>query len=174
MPNRWCNSAEIRRKQIESGLDITFNEVFVPIFVKRISSLKPKRVLEVGAGTGHLSKVLSQLNYEITAIEPSKGMYSVATEVLSNSSVELINCSSFDLVQKSKFDVVFSHLVAHVVDDLELFFNSIIPHLDFCSHFIFSIPHPCFYNSYKKLFGLEYNYMKPILKNISFTPLSLQ
>ena len=54
MPNRWCDSAELRRSQIESGLDLTFNEVFKPIFVEKISSLNPARILEVGAGTGHL------------------------------------------------------------------------------------------------------------------------
>lgn len=36
-------------------------------------------------------------------------------------------------------------------------------------HFIFSIPHPCFYNEYKGFFGDEYNYMTPMTKDVSFT-----
>ncbi len=169
MPHRWCDSAELRRKQIESGIDLTFNDVFKPLITTRVASLNPKRILEVGAGTGHLSKELSKNKCEITAIEPSKGMYVVANEVLSTTNVILKNCTSFELNKTEVFDVAFSHLVAHVVDDLSAFFQSIGKHLDTGSHFIFSIPHPCFYNSYKNLFGEEYSYMKSITKNISFS-----
>lgn len=169
MPHRWCNSASLRRDQIESGADLTFNEVFKPLIVNRVSRLLPKNVLEVGAGTGHISKELSNLGFSITAIEPSKGMYDVAQEVLSNSNVNLVNCTSFELKKESLYDVAFSHLVAHVVDDLPNFFQSIGEHLIKGGHFIFSIPHPCFYNDYKGFFGDEYNYMTPMTKNVSFT-----
>jgi len=168
MPHRWCNSAKLRRRQIESDLDLTFNEVFKPIFIKRISALNPNRILEVGAGTGHLSKEISLLGFKITAIEPSKGMHEVAKDVLKDNKVNLINCSSFNLPNLEDFDLAFSHMVAHVVDDLEGFFTSIAKHLDNGAHFIFSIPHPCFYNDYKKFFGSEYNYMQASKKEVSF------
>lgn len=169
MPHRWCNSALLRRDQIESGADLTFNEVFKPLIVSRIIGLSPHSVLEVGAGTGHISKDLSALGFSVTAIEPSKGMYDVAQEVLSGSNVNLINCTSFELRKESLYDLSFSHLVAHVVDDLSGFFKSIGVHLVKGGHFIFSIPHPCFYNNYKKFFGDEYNYMVPMTRNVSFT-----
>lgn len=169
MPHRWCNSARIRREQIESGVDLTFNEVFKPLMINRVSNLSPKKILEIGAGTGHLSKELSNLGFSVTAIEPSLGMYHVAQEVLEKTSVKLINSTSFGLDKQSLFDVSFSHLVAHVVDDLISFFESVGKHLETGGHFIFSIPHPCFYNEYKKFFGDEYNYMIPMSKNVSFT-----
>lgn len=169
MPHRWCDSAKIRRWHIESGLDLTFNEVFKPLFIERISALKPVHLLEIGAGTGHLSKELSLLGFKVTAIEPSSGMYAVATDVLLNSQVKLIKCTSSNLEMSAIFDVAFSHLVAHVVDDLFEFFSSIVKHLNIGGHFIFSIPHPCFYNDYKKFFGSEYNYMQPIDKDVSFS-----
>ena len=169
MPHRWCDSAELRRNQIESGLDITFNEVFKPLFVSRVSALKPNKILEVGAGTGHLSRELEKNGCQITAIEPSKGMFDVAADVLKGGHVNLINCSSYDLPETSKFDVAFSHMVAHAVNDISQFFLSIVRHLECGAHFIFSIPHPCFYNNYKRLFGVEYNYMAQITKEISFS-----
>lgn len=169
MPHRWCNSALLRRDQIESGADLTFNEVFKPLIVNRVTRLLPESVLEVGAGTGHISKELSSFGFSITAIEPSKGMYDVAQEVLSNSNVNLINCTSFELKKENLYDVAFSHLVAHVVDDLPNFFKSIGEHLIKGGHFIFSIPHPCFYNEYKGFFGAEYNYMTAMTKDVSFT-----
>ena len=169
MPHRWCNSAKIRREQIESGVDLTFNEVFKPLMVDRVSNLSPKKILEIGAGTGHLSKELFNLGFSVTAIEPSLGMYHVAQEVLKKTSVKLINSTSFELDKQCLYDVSFSHLVAHVVDDLIIFFKSVGKHLGTGGHFIFSIPHPCFYNEYKKFFGEEYNYMIPMTKNVSFT-----
>jgi SAM-dependent methyltransferase len=168
MPHRWCNSSNLRREQIESGLDLTFNEVFKPAFIDRITALEPEKLLEIGAGTGHLSKEMFDLGFNVTAIEPSEGMYNVAADVLSQTEVNLRNCTSFELGSNVLFDVAFSHLVAHVVDDLYKFLESIAQHVVSGGHFIFSIPHPCFYNSYKMFFGSEYNYMEPIMKNVSF------
>lgn len=169
MSHRWCNSAQIRRAQIESGADLTFNEVFKPLLISRIQALAPINVLEVGAGTGHISNELFKLGFSVTAIEPSLGMYEVAQDVLSSTDVSLVNCTSFELGQDKVYDVALSHLVAHVVDDLSGFFVSVGQHLNTNGHFIFSIPHPCFYNEYKGFFGDEYNYMVPMKKNISFT-----
>jgi SAM-dependent methyltransferase len=169
MPHRWCNSAKIRREQIESGADLTFNEVFKPLLVSRIQNLRPSSILEVGAGTGHISNELFKLGFSVTAIEPSMGMYKVAQDVLSSTDVSLVNCTSFELELDAYYEVAFSHLVAHVVDDLSSFFESIGQHLEKNGHFIFSIPHPCFYNEYKGFFGDEYNYMVPMIKNVSFT-----
>ncbi len=169
MPHRWCDSANIRRSQIESGIDITFNDIFKPLILKLISDLSPKTILEIGSGTGHLSKELSLLGYSVTAIEPSPGMYKVAKEVLDQTRVKLINSTSYELEKQNLYDVSFSHLVTHVVDDLISFFKSVSDHLQTGGHYIFSIPHPCFYNEYKKLFGEEYNYMTSISKNVSFT-----
>ncbi len=125
--------------------------------------------MEVGAGTGHISKELSELGFSVTAIEPSAGMYGVAKDVLSLTDVRLLNCTSLELEKNELYEVAFSHLVAHVVDDLNKFFESVGQHLKATSHFIFSIPHPCFYNEYKGFFGDEYNYMTPMTKNVSFT-----
>ena len=169
MPNRWNDAARTRRSQIESGLDLTFNEVFKPFFVDRIVALSPTYLLEIGAGTGHLSKELSKLNISITAIEPSTGMYDVAKDVLAGSVVELINCTSNELGQVRLYDVIISHLVAHSVEDLKLFFESISRQLGEDGVFLFSIPHPCFYNEYKGFFGDEYRYMTTASKEISLT-----
>lgn len=169
MPHRWCSSAELRRKQIESGIDVTFIDVFTPLFVEWVCSLNPTRVVEVGAGTGHLSKALATQPFSLTAIEPSPGMCKVASEVLSGEEVALLNCSSFDLASDELFDVAFSHLVAHVVEDLDHFLASVGAHLPVGGHLVFSIPHPCFYNAYKNFFGHEYNYMTPMTKMVSFS-----
>lgn len=169
MPDKWCDAAKIRREQIESGIDLTFNEVFRPFLVDLIKKFSPSEILEVGAGTGHLSKDLFEEGFTVTAIEPSLGMYKVAQEVLSSTEVALLNCASYELEKNEKYDLAFSHLVAHVVDDLSGFFHSIGEQLSRNGRFIFTIPHPCFYNEYKGFFGNEYNYMSQLTKSVSFT-----
>ena len=168
MPHRWSDSAKLRQRQIESGLDITFQHIFKPLILHRLRTLRPRSVIEIGAGTGHLSKAVSDDGVAVTAIEPSPGMFSVAQDVLAGSSVQLLNCQSFDLAPTISFDAAISHLVAHVVDDLVGFFRSIAVHLGAGGHLLITIPHPCFFNDYKKLFDREYSYMVPASKEISF------
>lgn len=168
MPNSWCNVAQIRREQIEQGIDITFNKVFKPYFIEIISKLSPNNILEIGSGTGHLSKELDSLGFDITAIEPSEKMYAISKEVLATSNVKLELCSSFSFESDISYSLALSHLVAHTVPDLSAFYNSAIKHLTKNGMFIFSIPHPCFYNEYKKIFHNEYKYMNCIHKKISF------
>ncbi|STX28464.1 methyltransferase [Legionella beliardensis] len=170
MPRRWNNAANLRKRQIESGLDITFSCIFMPIFVKLIKEAKPHKVLEIGAGTGHISKELSKFDFEIVALEPSDGMYKVANQVLLDSGVSLLRSQIEDLDSSKKFEVIFSHMVAHVIDNIDEFFKNISMHLYPNSTFIFSIPHPCFYNSYKKILDDNtYNYMNEISQEISFS-----
>lgn len=166
---RWCDVAELRRRQIESGVDVTFVDVFLPMFIDCIRRLNPKRVIEIGCGTGHLSKSLAKGNFSITAIEPSPGMHAVASDVLNGVNVDLIRCSSFEIPPRPTFDLAFSHLVAHVVNDLKGFLLSVASQLELGGYFMFSIPHPCFYNSYKGLFGDEYSYMAELNKMVTFT-----
>ena len=168
MPHRWSDAAELRRHQIESGLDLTFNHVFKPLLLHRLTELRTGSIIEIGAGTGHLSKAFDEYGFQVTAIEPSPGMFSVAQDVLRNSSVELINCESYALPVDRFFDASVSHLVAHVVEDLTEFFTSVYRHLKLNGHFLLTIPHPCFFNDYKSIFDETYSYMQPQSKDISF------
>lgn len=167
---RWCSQAELRSKQIESGLDLTFSEVFLPIYLGKVRGLRPHSLLEVGSGTGHLSLALKGEVPNLTSIEPSQGMFQKAVQVLEGSGVKLMNCTAQDLPKSGTYDMVISHLVAHVVHDLRGFLASIREVLEKGGVFVFSVPHPCFYNEYKRLFALgEYQYMTEQFKEISFS-----
>ncbi|MGE8227074.1 MAG: class I SAM-dependent methyltransferase [Stenotrophomonas sp.] len=168
MPARWNEVAGIRRRQIESGVDITHNEVFKPVFVEFVKEFRPKNALEVGAGTGHFSIAVREYAENLTAIEPSAGMHAIATEVLSGTDVNLKNLAISDLPHGAQYDLAFSHLVAHCVDDFGGFIAAISDRLLPKGLFLFSIPHPCFYNDYKKFFGDDYRYTKQIFKEVSF------
>jgi len=97
-------------------------------------------------------------------------MYAVAQKVLRRKRVRLLKCSIQDYKSDTCFDMLISHMCAQAVEDLDLFLKAVVSHMHKTSVFVFAIPHPCFYNSYKSLFPPdEYDYMRDIRKMISFT-----
>lgn len=170
MPERWNEIATIRRRQIESGIDLTFSKVFLPYYINLVVQHSPNSLLEVGCGTGHLSAALSEYVPAITSLEPSSGMHVTASDVLSNKSVSLLNITIQDYKANTCYDIIVSHMCMQVIDDLSSVLISISAHMDENSLFVFAIPHPCFYNDYKQFFKPEeYHYMHESRKVISFT-----
>lgn len=172
MPENWDALAETRRRQIEEGSDITFCKVMLPYFTS-IARRRPfKRILEVGAGTGHLSKSLASNENEVVAIEPSDGMHKIASSTISGSSVKLLKLKAEELGTLGQFDLILSHLCLQTVAEPLRFLSSITGALSPAegSTFVCSIPHPCFYNDYKHFFSEKsYSYMSPSFKKIDLT-----
>jgi SAM-dependent methyltransferase len=170
MPKRWDDFASIRRAQIESGKDLTFSKVFLPYYIALVKDLCPKSLIEVGCGTGHLSARLSKHLNTVVAIEPSEGMHAIAKQVIEGSSVQLFHLRAEEYSNTYTFDLIISHMVIQLVDNLELFVESVTKFMGNHSYFVFAIPHPCFYNEYKKFFDpSEYHYIKEHAKNVSFS-----
>lgn len=160
MPHRWDNAGKIRKQQIENRLDITFSYIFVPIYINVIKEINPTSIIEIGAGTGHLARELVNYCNNYFAIEPSKGMLEAAREVLKNKNVELLDCKIEDFVCDKTFDFVFSHLCAHAMEDIDILYQKMHNLLNMNGKWLFSIPHPCFYNEYKKMISDNYCYME--------------
>lgn len=170
MPKRWDDFASIRQVQIESGMDLTFSKVFLPYYINLVKELCPESLMEVGCGTGHLSANLINHVNTAVAIEPSEGMYAIAKQVIEGSDVQLYRLRVEDYRSTQPFDLIVSHMVLQLADNLELFIKSVAQLMGNQSYFVFTIPHPCFYNDYKKFFTpSEYHYMKELTKNVSFS-----
>jgi SAM-dependent methyltransferase len=170
MPNRWDDYAEIRRIQIESGRDLTFSQIFLPYYLNLVKRLHPVSLLEIGCGTGHLSAALSSHVGTTIALEPSTGMFTVAKRVLQKSNVQLLRLRVEEYRGQNTFDLVISHMCLQLVENIEGFVSSVHALMETDSHFVFAIPHPCFYNEYKRFFlPSEYHYMRELTKNVSFT-----
>jgi len=170
MPNRWDDFAETRKIQIELGKDLTFSQVFLPYYLNLVKQLHPVSLLEVGCGTGHLSAALSSHVKTTVAIEPSAGMHAVAKSVLQKNNVQLFRLRAEEYRGQNIFDLVISHMCLQLVDNIEDFVSSVCTLMGTDSHFVFAIPHPCFYNEYKHFFQpSEYHYMRALTKTVSFT-----
>lgn len=167
----WCKLSAIRKKQIESQYDITFTKVFCPIYLEKLSNINNKKIMEIGCGTGHLAKeLLDNLEFKnYIALESSLGMYEQAEKILKPYQNVNLKYGFIKDLEKSSVNIVLSHLVFHVVDDLNSLLAEMFQYMEERSQLIFSIPHPCFYNEYKEIFNDdEYLYIEEIKKDTIF------
>lgn len=171
MPSRWDENARVRGTQIESGLDLTFSKVFVPFFANALRRRKPKTVLEVGGGTGHLARELVGIVEKYVVIEPSAGMYSVARKTLEGVDVELHNESVENLPKlKRQFDLALSHLCIQAVSDMDAFLEGLASALTADGMYLLTLPHPAFYNEYKGFFpSNSFRYMEEQAAIVNFS-----
>lgn len=160
MEQGWNSAANVRKVQIEKGIDLTFTKVFVPYFKSFVIKARPKYILEIGSGTGHMAKEIQSYCEYYEGIEPAEEMVNVSNLILSQTKVQILNCSIDEYYSERRFDFIFSHLCAHVIDDFDSFLDKIYNYLDEYGIWKFSIPHPCFYNEYKQVFDSDFNYMK--------------
>jgi len=168
MPDRWCAVAELRKSQIESGLDITFSHVMEPYFLSLAEKLNPAYILEVGAGTGHLAKSLCKYG-DIDALEPSSEMYSVARSILQNKSIALYHTDLQSFKSDKRYELIISNMCIQTIESFEGLLGHVHNRLSEAGTFTFTIPHPCFYNDYKGFFTEEdFVYMDNKFKEVSF------
>jgi SAM-dependent methyltransferase len=170
MCSKWDSAAGLRRSQIEGGLDLTFSKVFVPAYCSMFNFLRPSSVLEVGSGTGHLALELSRLTDRYVGLEPSTGMITHAREVLEGRNVMLVHSSIENFMTEERFDLVLSHLCLQTVGNYLDFLSAAAKLLAKGGIFLISIPHPAFFNDYKKIFPNEtFSYMEERHKTIDFS-----
>jgi len=144
--------------------------VFVPYYEHLVTEINPQTILEVGGGTGHLAKALCEVPEIYMMIEPSLGMYKVATEVLDGKKVTLHNCAMESFCNEMLFELVISHMCIHSVSNIAEFCKAISRRLTVAGMFLMSLPHPAFYNDYKKFFlPEEFRYVNEQVKDVNFS-----
>jgi SAM-dependent methyltransferase len=169
MPTEWDGVASLRRKQIESGADLTFSKVFIPLYRNLLASLGADSILEVGVGTGHLAAELRDLTSRYVGLEPSKGMFLEAKDVLQGRQVELVETSLEDWKSTTRFDLILTHMCLQTVDNHQRFIESMASLLNHGGAFLITIPHPAFFNEYKKVIPqISYSYMREQGTTIDF------
>ena len=90
---------------------------------EEIINLDPKKILEVGTGSGSMSIFLSHIGYDVTAIDNNKKILENAKKLSEklNGKVSFVYCNAFKLSEtfnRNEFDVVFSQgFFEHFNDD---------------------------------------------------------
>lgn len=104
-------------------------------FIKN-SSCTPGSLLEIGAGTGFLSKCLSEAGWAVTSIEPGKGYQ----EQWNRHGVKVINDFFPSQKIKGKFDAVVFYTVLEHIKDTKAFLTNVRSHLKPGGRIFLSVP----------------------------------
>lgn len=147
--NEWDKFAKDRSRQIRTGLDISFNNVLLPNIKNEIQKYDTTNVLDVGCGTGEITKEILKISKHIDAIDPSRVSIELAKEIC------LENIAFYDTcIEKfntdSVYTLIYSNMVLMNIENLD----NVIPKINhlLCKNgiFVFTIIHPCFWSIYKK------------------------
>lgn len=154
----WDNIAQHRFVQISSGKDASFTYVNLPWFVDAIKRFSPRKVIDLGCGTGILTDQVSRINgiEECLGIDISTKSISIAEEHFASDQTSFKSLSIEDLPEqysKYPFDLAFSNLTFHTVITLNDCLAATRRILKPQGVFIFSILHPAFWPIYSGYFA---------------------
>lgn len=151
MNDVWNKLASLHYQQLNSGKDLTFHRVFLPAIINILqmdSKFDSYYVLDAGCGTGYLTNLVSKYAHKIVGIDSSAAAIEIAKQHERGNnkiSFELTAIREYTEPHKNQFDFVISHLVLHVIENLDSTLKSISGCIKKSGGFLFSIPHPCFW-----------------------------
>ena len=104
---------------------------FIEDFIEEIiGESKPKKILEVGCGTGNYTKILVDRGYEVTAVDVSEDMLKLASE---KCDCEVIKGDIRDITLNEKFDtcIAMFAVMGYITENTDIIkaLNNIYKHL---------------------------------------------
>jgi ubiquinone/menaquinone biosynthesis C-methylase UbiE len=114
--------------------------------IKELEISKGSTVLDLGCGTGYLTKVLSESvgpQGKVVAVDPDGDRLAIAIAKYPSSNIEYIQVDD-KTFPPGEYDVIFSNLVIHWIDDKEALFNRVYANLRPGGCFVFCTPNDCY------------------------------
>ncbi|SKA89140.1 Methyltransferase domain-containing protein [Caloramator quimbayensis] len=145
--NQYIELSGIYDKMIDIDYDkwIFFVESY---FENKGMSLKQKNVLELGCGTGNMTLRLKERGADVTALDLSSDMLSIAQEKLrlKRYKINFINQDMRDFNINKKYDYVFSFCDGYnyIIEENDIIesFKRVYNHLSSYGYFMFDISTP--------------------------------
>jgi trans-aconitate methyltransferase len=153
----WNDIAEERHQQIISGDDISLTRLLLPKFIDIIEAHpnhSKLRAIEIGCGSGYLTKELSTLFAEIIGIDPSEKSTEIASNYLAkirNTIIYTTDLEKYALENQARHEFAISNMVFQCIEDLPASLSAVHAILVNEGFFTFSIPHPKYWPKYKLL-----------------------
>ncbi len=85
--------------------------------IKLLSPKPGERILDLGCGTGHLTKVIADYGADVTGIDSSAEMIKQATQKYPSINFKKMDATDFSFTEK--FDAIFSNAVLHWIPEKE-------------------------------------------------------
>ena len=107
--------------------------------IEKLQFSKGMRVLDLGCGTGNLTKMLSErvgLEGRIIAVDPDKERLQIARENYSASNIEYIEADD-KTFPEGQYDLVFANTVIHWIQDKRALFEKVYKNLKIGGQFAF-------------------------------------
>ena len=153
----WDNFAFTRHKQLLSGKDISFIYVLVPIILKLIGNIPSKGIIDVGCGSGVLTKILGKSGKQVIGIDPSRKSIALARKLCKDfPNISFVESYAEDFHSSSNFDLAVSNMVFMDAVNISAIFNNISAILSDNGYLLFTITHPCFWPIYWNYFNKKW------------------
>ena len=81
----WNRIATLRHRQIASGSDLSFSHVLLPLVQELLSGCNLKNVLDLGCGTGDLTKEVASLATQVTGVDLSSESVAISRKMCADS-----------------------------------------------------------------------------------------
>lgn len=146
----WDRIAEVRHRQIRSGLDDSMTNVLAPTVAGMIHGVSTSSLIDIGCGTGWLTTTLAPLTSRITGVDMSKRSIDIAMRESAASNVEYV-CDKFECFSRNHpqgFDVAVANMTLVTVINLGSLIDAVANVLKDGGHFVLTIAHPCYWPLY--------------------------
>ena len=148
----WDRIAHVRQNQISAGADISFNYVLKPTVLKLLEGCDLRRVIDLGCGTGDLTREIGLISGEVSGVDSSPISIEIAEETCSGApNISLVAASIESFAKQgcgSSFGTAVANMTLMTCLDLDSFIESVAKVISPNGHFIATITHPWFWPNY--------------------------
>lgn len=148
----WDANARERCSQLLRGTDISHDRVLLPAIQRVLGSVSSLNVVDFGCGCGFLTRQLGRTAAKVVGIDISRKMINMA-ETLGGGegiSFRVASLQALSRQEPETYDVCVSNMSFITTPNLGTALRSARRLLKPNGRLVFSIAHPCFWNSYRK------------------------
>ena len=140
----WNAIAPVYAEVIEAHGDRCFPEVREHLW-ETLGDIQGKIILDLGCGQGWMTKKLADQGAKVIGIDGADALISRARSLYPDQSFYVADLANGLPELATEFDIVISHMVVMDIPEIDMLFNSIAQVLKPQGKFLFTLPHPCFF-----------------------------
>ena len=149
----WDKIAQLRYWQIASGKDLSFSHILLPTIQTLVEDCSLESVLDIGCGTGQLTRELANVSGKLTAVDPSARSIDIARRTcFSSGNVSFYVGTVEEFARNwsgSPFNIAVANMTLMTCLDLEALVRAVATVVAPDGCFVATITHPWFWPQYR-------------------------